>query len=31
MRSIAEQHGARVDLVMFARLADDPAPEDVDQ
>ena len=29
MRSIAEQHGARVDLVMFSRLADDPAPEEV--
>ncbi|MDR3687594.1 MAG: GNAT family N-acetyltransferase [Coriobacteriia bacterium] len=29
MRSIAEQHGTRVDLVMFARLADDPAPEEV--
>lgn len=27
MRSIAEQHGARVNLVMFARLADDPTPE----
>ena len=29
MRSIAEQHGRRVDLIMFARLADDPAPEDM--
>lgn len=28
MRSIAEQHGRRVDLIMFARLADDPEPED---
>jgi RimJ/RimL family protein N-acetyltransferase len=26
MRSIAVQHGRRVDLIMFARLADDPAP-----
>lgn len=26
MRSLIEQHGRRVDLIMFARLADDPEP-----
>jgi RimJ/RimL family protein N-acetyltransferase len=31
MRSLIEQHGRRVDLIMYARLADDPEPEDVDR
>jgi RimJ/RimL family protein N-acetyltransferase len=31
MRSVASQHGERVDLIMFARLPGDPAPEDLDR